>query len=399
MGVTLPSQAGDASHDLVFTWSSGGTSVVPIELRSLVNLGSSGGDFSGNLIGGNGRDGAGQPGQIDTYDFEVPAGLPELSVALRFANDPGTQVYGALIDPSGSEITAADNVHFNPNGTASFTTGLQTYTPRPRPGRWRFVIDVFNPVGGAVLSAPCSGWVTFAAPPIRAAGLPNSLSTILPEGKPANVTVSVTNNGAGTQDVFLDPRTPKRQAFSLLSLTPDTNIALPLPAGKLPPWYLVPTETKAVDAAAQASEPVTFDFGWPDPDLPAISSGDSASAHFSTHEVTPGVWFIAPGPIGPFSGPAPAGTVSTGMIAHTLGFDLDTSSSTGNIWQQTADPNAPAFNPVTLAPGQQGKLTLTITPSGRKGRIVRGTLFVDVFSNALDLGGELVALPYAYTVG
>ena len=32
------------------------------------------------------------------------------------------------------------------------------------------------------------------------------------------------------------------------------------------------------------------------------------------------------------------------------------------------------------------------------GRTVRGTLYVDVFSNTLDLGGELVALPYEYTV-
>lgn len=129
------------------------------------------------------------------------------------------------------------------------------------------MVEIVNPVGGQVLSAPYSGQVTFAAPPVRAPGLPNSASMILPAGKPETVTVSVTNNGAGTQDVFLDPRTRQRQAFSLLS------------------------------------------------------------------------------------------------------------------------------------PGQRGKLALTITPSGRKGRTVRGTLFVDVFSNALDLGGELVALPYEYTVG
>jgi hypothetical protein len=39
------------------------------------------------------------------------------------------------------------------------------------------------------------------------------------------------------------------------------------------------------------------------------------------------------------------------------------------------------------------------SPSGSKGQVVRGTLFIDVFSNALDNGGELVALPYAYSVG
>ena len=30
---------------------------------------------------------------------------------------------------------------------------------------------------------------------------------------------------------------------------------------------------------------------------------------------------------------------------------------------------------------------------------MHGTLFVDVFTNALDIGGEIVALPYEYTVG
>ena len=399
LDVTLPGQAGDVSHDLALDSSSGRTTIVPIALRSLVNLGTHGGSFAGNLIGGNGRNGAGQPGQIDTVDFNVPAGQPELSVALRFAHDPGTQVIGSLIDPSGSEITAGDNVHVSGSGAATFTNGLQTYVPSPRAGRWRFVVNVVNPVGGQVLSAPYSGQITFAAPPVSATGLPNSAGTVLPAGKPTTVSVSVKNNGAGTQDVFLDPRTPHRQAFSLLAVTPDTGIALPIAAGNLPPLYLLPTETNRVDAAAQASEPVTFDFGFGDPDLAAISSGNSASASFSTTEATPGLWDIAPDPIGPFNGPAPAGTVSTGMVAHTLGFDLDTGSSTGDLWQQTVDPNAPAFTPVTLAPGQAGKLAFTITPAGRKGRTVRGTLFVDEFTNALDIGGEIVALPYEYTVG
>jgi hypothetical protein len=399
LGVTLPSQAGDISHDLVLDSSSGKSTIVPVALRSLVNLGNQGGSFSGNLIGGNGRNGAGQPGQINTVDFNVPAGKPELSVALTLGNDPGTQVIGSLIDPSGSEITAGDNIHVDGAGHSTFTNGLQAYVPSPRAGRWRFVVNVINPVGGQVLSAPYNGRITFAAPPVSVTGLPNSASKTLPAGKPATVTVSVKNNGAGIQDVFLDPRTPQRQAFSLLSITPDTGIALPVPSGTLPPLYVVPTETNRVDAAAQASEPVTFDFGFGDPDLAAISSGNSASASFSTHEATPGVWDIAPDPIGPFTGPAPAGTVNTGMVAHTLGFDLNTSSSTGDVWQQTVDPNASAFTPVTLAPGQKGKLVLTITPAGRKGRTVRGTLFVDEFTNALDIGGELVAVPYEYTVG
>jgi hypothetical protein len=390
--------AGDASHDLELDSSNGQTTVVPIAIRSLVSLSGRGGSFTGDLIGGNGRNGAGQPGQIDTYDFNVPAGQAELSVGVTFANDPGTPVYGALIDPSGNEVTGDTNAQTDASGVKTFTNGLETYVPSPRPGRWRFVVDVQNPVGGNVLSAPYRGQIGFAPPVVRAPKLPNSASTQLPAGKPATFAVTVRNAGVGTQNVFLDPRTAGRQYFSLLSLTPDANVALPVPSNALPPLYLVPTETNSVDAFAQASEPVTFDFGWGDPDLAAVSSGNSAAAHYASQVATPGIWSITPDPIGPFDGPATQGTVSTALVAHTRGFDLDASSSTGDVWQQTVDPNAPAFTPVTLAPGGQGRLTLTLTPSGRKGRTVRGTLYVDVFSNTLALGGELVALPYEYTV-
>ena len=51
------------------------------------------------------------------------------------------------------------------------------------------------------------------------------------------------------------------------------------------------------------------------PDLPAISSGNSASATFKTPAASPGVWFIGPTPAGgPFSAPVPTGTVSTAML-------------------------------------------------------------------------------------
>lgn len=394
LNVTVPNSAGDSSQDLVLD-SAAGTTVVPVSLRSLVNLDANGGSFSGNLVGGNGRNGFFQPGQIDTYDLEVPAGKPEVSVSLSFANDPGIEVFATLIGPNGQAVTAADNVH---NSTP--TNALQVFAPIPRAGLWRFVVDIINPIGGQVLSAPYQGQVRFAAPPITASGLPNSASRTLPAGKPKTVTVSVNNNGVGTEDFFLDPRIPQRQSFPLLSITPDTGLQFPLPAATAPPEYIMPTQSNRVDAIAQASEPVTFDFGYGDPDLAAIGSGDTAAASFSTPDASPGIWFIGPTPAGgPFDTAVPTGTVSTALIAHTRGFDLNTNSSTGDIWQETVDPNAPGFTPLTLAPGDHGTMTLTITPSGRKGKIVRGTLFVDVFSGRLGIGGEVLAIPYEYRIG
>jgi hypothetical protein len=162
----------------------------------------------------------------------------------------------------------------------------------------------------------------------------------------------------------------------------------------------MPTQTTEVDAVAQATEPVTFDWGYGDPDLPAISSGNTASATFKTPEASPGVWFIGPTPAGgPFSAPVPKGTLNTAMLVNTRQFDGDTSSSTGDVWQFTVDPNAPGYTPLTLGPGQRGTMILRITPSGKKGRVVNGTLFVDVFSGRLAIGGEVVAIPYSYTIG
>jgi hypothetical protein len=274
------------------------------------------------------------------------------------------------------------------------------FAPNPKAGTWRFVVDVINPIGGQVLSAPYSGKVSFAAPPVATSGLPTSSSTTLPQGKATTVRVTVTNNGPGTQDYFLDPRSTKRATFSLLPLTQATGLTFPLPGGTAPPEFLMPTQTNEVDAVAQATEPVTFDWGYGDPDLPAISSGNSASATFKTPEASPGIWFIGPTPAGgPFSAPVPTGKVSAAMLVNTRQFDTDTSSSTGDIWQQTVDPNAADFTPMTLGPGQRGTMTLTITPSKKKGKVVNGTLYVDVFSGRLGIGGEVVAIPYQYTIG
>ena len=88
-------------------------------------------------------------------------------------NNPGTEIFASLIGPNGQTVTAGDNIHVDPaTGRAQFTNALQVYAPSPQAGRWRFVVDVFNPVGGQVLSSPYSGHVSFAAPPVTIEGLP-----------------------------------------------------------------------------------------------------------------------------------------------------------------------------------------------------------------------------------
>jgi hypothetical protein len=397
---SFPSSGGDTSQDLVVQSSAGTTSIVPIVQRALVPIGNDGGTFSGDLIGGNGRNGAFQPGQIDTYDFDVPRGEPELTVSLTFPGSPGSEVFGSLISPEDTTVTDGDNAYQDATNTTVYTGGLQAYTINPEPGEWRFVVDVINPVGGQVLSAPYHGKIGFSAPPIHASGLPNGPANVLPAGQPANVTVKMTNNGVGTENVFLDPRTTNRQNLGVLPIVQATDLPFPLPDTVEPPLFVVPTETNELDAFAEATEPVDFDFGYGDPDIASIGSGDTASAAFEG-AATPGIWDIAPDPVGPF-GPAgaPAGTVSAGLVAHTLGFDdQDTSSSTGDVEDQTVNPDAAPFSPLTLSPGQNGAMTLTITPNGKPGKLVKGTLFVDVYDNEFGIAGEVQALPFEYRIG
>jgi hypothetical protein len=44
-------------------------------------------------------------------------------------------------------------------------------------------------------------------------------------------------------------------------------------------------------------------------------------------------------------------------------------------------------------------MTITFSPTGPPGRVVRGTLYVDDFDPWLGAGNDILAIPYAYTVG
>jgi hypothetical protein len=156
--------------------------------------------------------------------------------------------------------------------------------------------------------------------------------------------------------------------------------------------------------------------------------GNAASVKVTATQVSPGIWAADIGQMGPFAGPAPAGTVCVAATAHGQLFDPALSSNTADVWQEGADPApnpavaaairasgerllagvaAPAATPVTpdpttglltLNPGQTGTITVTVTPTGASGTVVQGNLYIDSFDESTDSGDELIALPYAYTV-
>jgi len=390
VSLTTPRAPGDYSRNLRISDSSGNTSVVPVVSRSLVPLAGGAGRFSGTLAGG---DGDGAISQEQTFAFNVPRGAPVVHVSFTLPNDPKTSLLGFLVSPTGQALGQSEG------GAPSGAETMDLSQSNPMPGRWRFVISTLNPVGGTTVAAPYTGSVSLAPYPITATGVPDSLGSTIPAGATRTARVKVTNAGGTELSLFLDPRLDRRRLYSLTTGlgSQAAGLTLPLPATGTPPLFQVPTETNLLLALAQASAPVTFNWGFGNPDLESTSAGDTAYGAFAEPEVTPGLWYIEPSLVGPLSGPATA-TVNTGMAAHTRVFDRSVSTQRGDPLLLDVDPNAQAKVPLAVAPGKTRSVTVRFTASAVRGSVVTGDLFVDDYQGGGD-ANEIGDIPYQYKVG
>jgi hypothetical protein len=84
----------------------------------------------------------------------------------------------------------------------------------------------------------------------------------------------------------------------------------------------------------------------------------------------------------------------TNALAAAVTASSGVSSARATAEQVSSDPG-PVF---LLQPGESTTITVTITPSGAKGSVVTGHLYIDNFNFALAAGDELIDLPYAYTI-
>jgi hypothetical protein len=404
---TTPATPGDASGSVVVTSSAGGfdrfmgpeSNSIPVTLRSMVDV-AHGGAFNGVLTGGNGRPPG--EGQVDYYEFNVGAGVHNITANVSLTNDVADTVGSYLVSPDGDALGFAQN---NLNGTNGLS--LTAYTLNPTPGTWTLVVEFAEPVVGDEISQPFSGNIKFNNVSVSAAGLPDSASTTLAAGAPVTIPVSITNNGAAPEAFFIDARLNKTTSLPLAALFGDT-FSLPLSTGE-PEWF-VPTQTSSVQTASLASLPIMEDWGVAqgDPDL-FTSTGTAVSGSFTPTGGTaqPGVWFAGPDEIGPYpAGGAPAGTVSSSMTATTKAFDPAVTTAGGDIWLAAVNGLAQfsSFSPVIINPGQTTIINVTITPSAPAGTVISGQLYIDDYEPSVPpfaqtTGDELAALPYSYTVG
>jgi hypothetical protein len=416
----VPASAGDSSGSVVLaTGSPGGPPVtVPVTLRGRVQVGPGmTGTFSGTLGGGNGRSPG--TGQVAAYSFTVP---PQRTVALRnldvdvvLANHPASQVSGYLIAPGGETVGYGSSyltTGFTASGVPVMSPRrqLSLYATGPVAGNWTLLLDVTSPVPGNAPAVTFTGRIRFNDVGFDRGALPNSPAVTLARGKPVTYRISVHNGGAAPEDIFLDPRLARLAAYRLQPQN-HVTVQLPLAANASPPEWIVPALTRRLWVSATSASPavpVMFDSGpYPgDPDK-ASGAGNPASATYPAGRqatpVTPGLWYAVPSEAGPYpAAGAPGTTVTAAMSAVTEQFDTAAAPATGDFWRFGVAPLAASasYRLFVINPGQTRSIALTITPTARRGTVVRGRLYIDDFAESLRFisGSQLVTLHYAYKV-
>src|SRR5580658_1169283 len=419
VSASAPAAPGDASGSIVVQTPSGTASTNAVTTRATVNV-ASGGTFSGTLTGGNGWF-TGQ-GQEQYYQFSVPQGTRDVRADVRLSNDAADPVIEYLVSPDGDVAGYGQNGIGQPGTTGAVSTlGASAYTVNPAAGMWTLVIEFADPVAGNELSQSYSGDIVFNAASASAPTLPDSAATTLKAGTAVTVPVTITNDGASPQELFLDPRLDTNVVMTLPTIPPSTSTAALPNLGQFPEWF-VPNETSSLTVSQTSTVPAMFDIGAGagDPDLASSAPGSGplcASTASVTYAppgaaVTPGQWVAGPAGCGPYTGPGAAGTATDDMSIRAKAFDPAVTAPLGDYNLTAIDPNAtPAMK--VLQPGQSIVVPVTITPSGTAGSVVSGTLYVDALvGGLLPVGGasgvlpagqisgvEMAALPYEYTIG
>jgi hypothetical protein len=410
VSATTPASPGDADGSIVVSSDLGfaGTTSIPVTLRSTVPVRHGTGTFSGVLTGGNGREFG--EGQVDYYEFNVGSGVKDITANVALANDPlPAGLY--LVSPDGDTLGYGQDLN---EVTFAVTTTLSAYTLNPIPGTWTLIVDFAEPVVGNEVSDPYTGDIEFNAVRVSASGLPDSTRVTLPAGTPVTVPVTVTNNSATAEDVFIDPRLDTPASIELTGITPTSGLSLPLSG--LPPEWFVPSQTSSVTTASTATVPIMFDFGMDqgDPDIGSASAGSQAlcaTTEAGTYsppggEVGNGMWYAFPSECGPYPSGAPAASVASTMTVITKAFDTTVTSPTGDLMLNAVSPFTTVTTPVVINLGDSATIDVTITPSGAPGTVVSGTLYVDSEATgtptpvyAQFAADELAGLPYTYTIG
>jgi hypothetical protein len=370
---------------------------VPVALRTLIPIGPTGGSFTGNLTGGNGRPGA---GPTQTFEFDVPEGVKDMSLAFQTA-DNGYLLEGLLIDPNGMQLSVQPNL--DPFGDPQF--GMQLFRGNPQAGRWKFILVQDFTSSGNQTSLPFTAKVAFNTARIFTSNVPNSPSTVISaSASPVTFTIDVVNTGAVTEAYFADARM-STLGVSSLALQGTCANSLPGTCG----LFYVPTQVKNILFIANSTVPIQMDaynsVGYNvgstgSPDLLARNFGqDTVVASLSEPEIPYGAWYEIPALIGPYGAAgAPTEPVTMSAFALMHPFDPALAPDSGDVWADLT-LGTKTFNPLVLASGEGGAITVTVKPDpSQVGKTIEGYVYVDTFNPIVGTGDEVFRFHYAYTV-
>jgi hypothetical protein len=427
LSTAISGDQGDTSESVTFATSGGQHGSVPVVLRPVIPVSGNHGEFDGTITGGNAR--AVTPAQTLTYSFNVPAGKKDLDLGVHLNQNPNIAIEGVLIDPDGESIDVGTNATSVSSTTGVVTSGpnLQLVQHAPEAGLWRFVLIVVDPVSGQEVSQTFQGTIGFNQVQVSA-NLPAGASTTLTPGQAANYTITYANHGSVAEPVQVDARLKGTANIMLPSLSGTSTVSLPLNINNLSnvPFYEIPPGTSQLTLAATSSTPAQVELAGPlgEPDvfgnLAAAQSSDLTSVARVTetggrHQLARGFWGTFIQQIGPFSDAgAPAGTSTLTATAATQPLDTTVSSPAGDPYAPGFTDSNPTGTPVVVSPGRSGRLTVTITPSGKAGTVVHGVIYLvtSPFNGTGTLGGAiagglgavetsgdvLAAIPYTYTI-
>jgi Subtilase family len=397
LSVPMPGQAGDAPASIQFDSDTGTHLSVPLGRRVLIPT-ASGSSFTANVTGGVGR----LINQYLGYYLDVPRGRHDMTVGLTMP-DPATQLTFFLVSPDGQILSGDTNAtetawgsgQAKPTGTASMTVD------EPVSGRWQVIVLLSGPSSGTDFGERVTGTVRFDTVRARTVGLPTSPTAKIAPGSPATGSVVVTNTGAAGAYFFLDPRLDGPEDVVLPPVAGQATIDLPEDvASTSPPTYLVPPHTSGLAQTIHASLPVGayLEYGEGNPGAYGTTgAGNSTVDTITADQLAIGNWITDVGELGPFAGPAPAGTANISLTAHTQPFDSGATSSTGDHWSTSVGGSA--GHAVYLPAGATATIAMTLKPTAAPGTVVHGTVYVDTWNNEAGQGSELTGLPYSYTTG
>jgi Subtilase family len=398
----MPTEPGDLAAGVRFAEAAqdGGFGLpeVPVTLRTLIPVGPTGGSFTGTLTGGNGRPAA---GPTQTFEFDVPPGVRDMSVALQTA-DNGYLLEGLLVDPQGMQRSVEPNL--DPFGDPQY--GLQHFHGDPQAGRWKFILVQNFTSSGNQTSLPFTAKIGFNTARITTNNLPTRAdTTISASGAPETFTIDVVNTGAVTEAYFADARLVTLGVSELTRQPACAAATLPGTCG----LFYVPTQVKNIQFVAKSTVPIQMDAynnvgynvgGTGSPDLFAQKIGtDTVAASLREPEIPYGAWIVVPALIGPYgAGGAPTKPVAMSAFAQMHPFDTAFAADSGDVWADlTLGTNT--FSPLVLASGQGGAITVTIKPDASKvGETIYGYVYVDTYNPIVGTGDEVIRFHYAYTV-